>query len=44
MYDTGQIQNLVSTSVLSLMKDGFSVMALVGVMFYQNWKLAFLLC
>ncbi len=41
MYDTGQIQNLVSTSVLSLMKDGFSVIALVGVMFYQNWKLAF---
>ena len=40
MYDSGQIQNLVSTSVLSLMKDGFSVIALVGVMFYQNWKLA----
>ena len=40
MYDTGQIQNLVSNSVLSLMKDGFSVIALVGVMFYQNWKLA----
>lgn len=40
MYDSGQIQNLVSTSVLNLMKDGFSVIALVGVMFYQNWKLA----
>ena len=40
MYDSGQINNLVSTSVLSLMKDGFSVIALVGVMFYQNWKLA----
>jgi ATP-binding cassette, subfamily B, bacterial MsbA len=40
MYDSGQIQNLVSTTVLSLMKDGFSVIALVGVMFYQNWKLA----
>ena len=25
MYDSGQINNLVSTSVLSLMKDGFSV-------------------
>ena len=36
MYDSGQIQNLVSTTVLSLMKDGFSVIALVGVMFYQN--------
>ncbi len=40
MYDTGQIQNLVSTGVLNLMKDSFSVIALVGVMFYQNWKLA----
>ena len=40
MFDAGQIQNLVSTSVLSLMKDGFSVIALVGVMFFQNWKLA----
>ena len=40
MFDAGQIQNLVSTGVLNLMKDTFSVIALVGVMFYQNWKLA----
>ncbi len=40
MFDTGQIQNLVSTGVLNLMKDTFSVLALVGVMVYQNWKLA----
>ena len=40
MYDSGQIQNLVSTAVLNLMKDTFSVIALVSVMFYQNWKLA----
>ena len=40
MFDTGQIQNLVSTGVLNLMKDSFSVIALVGLMFYQNWKLA----
>ena len=40
MYDSGQIQNLVSIAVLNLMKDTFSVIALVGVMFYQNWKLA----
>ena len=40
MFDTGQIQNLVSTGVLNLMKDTFSVIALVGVMVYQNWKLA----
>ena len=40
MYDAGQVQNLVSTGVLNLMKDSFSVIALVGVMIYQNWKLA----
>ena len=40
MFDAGQVQNLVSTGVLNLMKDSFSVIALVGVMFYQNWKLA----
>ena len=40
MFDSGQIQNLVSTGVLNLMKDSFSVLALVGLMFYQNWKLA----
>ena len=40
MYDTGQVQNLVSTGVLNLMKDSFSVIALVSLMFYQNWKLA----
>ena len=40
MFDAGQIQNLVSTGVLNLMKDSFSVIALVGVMVYQNWKLA----
>ena len=27
MYDTGQIQNLVSTGVLNIMKDSFSVIA-----------------
>ena len=32
--------NLVSVGVLNLMKDSFSVIFLVGVMFYQNWKLA----
>jgi subfamily B ATP-binding cassette protein MsbA len=40
MYDAGQVQHLVSTGVLNLMKDTFSVIFLVGVMFYQNWKLA----
>ena len=41
MHDTGLIQNLVSTGVLNLMKDSFSVISLVALMFYQNWKLAF---
>ncbi len=40
MYDTHHVQNLVSTGVLNLMKDTFSVLALVSLMFYQNWKLA----
>ncbi len=39
-YDSGQVSNLVSTGVLNLMKDTFSVIFLVGLMFYQNWKLA----
>jgi len=40
MFDAHQIQNLVSTGVLNIMKDSFSVVALVSLMFYQNWKLA----
>ena len=40
MFDTHQVQTLVSTGVLNLMKDSFSVIALVSLMFYQNWKLA----
>src|SRR6056300_194479 len=40
MYDCSSVQNLVSTGVLNLMKDSFSLIALVSLMFYQNWKLA----
>ena len=40
MYDCHHVQNLVGTGVLNLMKDTFSVIALVSLMFYQNWKLA----
>ena len=40
MFDSGQIHSLVSTGVLNIMKDSFSVIFLVGLMFYQNWKLA----
>ena len=39
-YDCGAVQNLVSTGVLNLMKDSFSLIGLVFLMFYQNWKLA----
>ena len=39
LFDTHQVQNLVGNGMLNLMKDSFSVIALVSVMFYQNWKL-----
>ena len=39
-YDCNSIQNLVSTGVLNIMKDSFSLIGLVFLMFYQNWKLA----
>ena len=40
MFDTHHVQNFVSTGVLNIMKDSFTVVALVSLMFYQNWKLA----
>ena len=43
MFDAHQIQNLVSTGVLNLMKDSFSVIALVSLMFYQNFFALFVL-
>lgn len=39
-FDAGQVSHFVSTGILNLMKDTFSVILLVGLMFYQNWKLA----
>ncbi len=41
LFDANQVQNLVSTGVLNLIKDTLTVIALVSLMFYQNWKLAF---
>ena len=38
-FDAGQVNSLVSTGVLNVMKDTLTLIALVGVMFYQNWKL-----
>jgi len=40
MYDVGQVNTLVSNGVLNLMKDSLTLIVLVGLMFYQNWKLA----
>ncbi len=40
LYDVGLIQELVSTGILNIMKDSLTLLALVTVMFYQNWKLA----
>ena len=40
MFDTHHVQAFVSSGILNLMKDTFSVIALVSLMFYQNWKLA----
>ena len=40
MFDAIRVQQLVSNGVLNIMKDTFSVIALVSLMFYQNWKLS----
>jgi len=39
-FDAQQVTQLVSVGVLNLMKDSFTVITLVSLMFYQNWKLA----
>ena len=41
MFDVGQVNSLVSSGVLNLMKDSLTLIVLVCLMFYQNWKLAF---
>tara|TARA_Y100000590_G_scaffold111359_1_gene126976 strand:+ start:3402 stop:5147 length:1746 start_codon:yes stop_codon:yes gene_type:complete len=41
MYDVGQVNTLVSNGVLNLMKDSLTLIVLISLMFYQNWKLAF---
>ena len=40
LYDVTMVQELVSTGILNIMKDSLTLIALVTVMFYQNWKLA----
>ena len=39
-FDAALIIQLVSTSILSLVKDSLTLIALLALMFYQNWKLA----
>ncbi len=38
--DVGLITNLISTTILNLFKDTLTLIGLLGVMFYQNWKLS----
>ena len=38
-FDAGQVNSLCSTGILNSMKDSLTLIALVGVMVYQNWKL-----
>ncbi len=39
-FDVGMITNLVSTGLLNVTKDSLTLIGLLGVMFYQNWKLS----
>tara|TARA_A100001388_G_scaffold271184_1_gene249624 strand:+ start:882 stop:2624 length:1743 start_codon:yes stop_codon:yes gene_type:complete len=38
--DVGMITNLISTVILNLVKDSLTLIGLMSVMFYQNWKLS----
>ena len=38
--DVGHLTNFVSTGILNFFKDTFTLIGLMGVMFYQNWKLS----
>ena len=40
-FDVTLISRLVSNVILNLTKDSFTLIGLLIVMFYQNWKLAF---
>ena len=39
-FDVSLITNLVSTGLLNLTKDTLTLIGLLSVMFYQNWKLS----
>ncbi len=40
LYDVNMVQELVSTGILNIMKDSLTLITLLCLMFYQNWKLA----
>ena len=40
LNDTSHIVNLVSTTILNAFKDSLTLVGLLFVMFYQNWKLS----
>ena len=40
IYDVTHITNLVSHAILNLFKDSLTLIGLLFVMFYQNWKLS----
>ena len=39
-YDSGMVMKLVTDTILLFSKDSLTLIGLIGVMFYQNWKLA----
>ena len=38
--DVGLLTNLISTVILNIFKDSLTLIGLLSVMFYQNWKLS----
>ncbi len=40
--DVNMLVNLISTALLNVFKDSMSLIGLMAVMFYQNWKLSIL--
>ncbi len=40
LYDSGMVKNLVTNTILLFTKDTLTLLGLISVMFYQNWRLA----
>ena len=40
LFDTTLFRDLVSQSLLNIMKDTLTLIGLLSLMFYQNWRLA----